>query len=560
MAFSREIYKAFEDIVGKRNISEDSGILETYRCIASQSSSHYGPYDHKTPMPEAVLLPGSTEEVQNIIKLCNNYNIKFKASSTFWSSMGYISDDYAIQLDMRRMRKIEIDEKNMLAIIEPYAIAAVVQAEAMKVGLNLNIPGVGCSSSTLASTVGWVGFGPTSISMGCGSENMLSAEFVLPNGDILRTGSLGCGSGWFCGEGPGPSTRAILRGFQGGAGSLGVCTKIAIRLHPWPGPSYIPTRGDIPAYKADLPDNFKSYTLCFKTWADYAKGLSILHENDILYLGHRQFNMLGRDLKTAMLKILTDPNKQLADIPELLNDPELKKINEDMRIDIQVILAGITKRDMEYKEKALDKVLELSGGWKSEFMMDKEMMDYTLLYLLRLGHKNLNFVYCGAYEGNFGLSSNLHKSCEVMEEAAALKKKWETETPYLTAAGGDSDMGSICIIGGGGPTGWEFFTHFDAHDKESIKGVEAFFNDSQRWMKEKGLGVDMGHWNQDVRKADGYGFSQEEHDNMYINLAQPLVTMYQYKIRELINPKNLCGSYYRTLSPDKLQKSKELEA
>ena len=124
MAFSRDIYQAFEDIVGKENISDDPGILETYRCIAAQSSAHYGPYDHKTPRPEAVLLPGSTEEVKNIIRLCNKHNIKFKASSTFWSAMGYISDDYAIQLDMRRMRKIEIDEKNMLAIMRPYAIAA----------------------------------------------------------------------------------------------------------------------------------------------------------------------------------------------------------------------------------------------------------------------------------------------------------------------------------------------------------------------------------------------------------------------------------------------------
>ena len=75
---------------------------------------------------------------------------------------------------------------------------------------------------------------------------------------------------------------------------------MAVRLHPWPGPTFIPSRGTIPAYKAYLPDNFKAYTLCFKTWDDYAKGIVLLHENDILFLGHRQFNMFGRDLKTAM--------------------------------------------------------------------------------------------------------------------------------------------------------------------------------------------------------------------------------------------------------------------
>ena len=76
--------------------------------------------------------------------------------------------------------------------------------------------------------------------------------------------------------------------------------------------------------------------------------------------------MFGRDLKTAMLKILTDPEGQLDDIPALVADPELKKVNEDMKIDIQVVIAGVTKRDTEYKEKALDKILELTGGWKSE--------------------------------------------------------------------------------------------------------------------------------------------------------------------------------------------------
>jgi hypothetical protein len=323
-------------------------------------------------------------------------------------------------------------------------------------------------------------------------------------------------------------------------------------MHPWPGPTYIPSRGTVPAYKACLPDNFKTYTLCFKTWDDYAKGIALLHESDILFLGHRQFNKFGRNIKTAMLKILTDPDKQLCDLPALVDDPELKKINDEMKIDIQVIIAGVTPRDLEYKEKALDKILELSGGWKSKFMMDKEMVDYVLMYLIRMGHKNLNFVMCGAYEGNFGLSGNLFVSSRVMEEAAALKRKWELETPYIAATGGDSDMGSICIIGGGGPTGWEFFTFFDAYDKASIKGTADFFNDSQRWMIEKGLGVDMGHWNQDLRKEDGHGFSQDEHDEMFMKLPQPLITAYQYKIREVLNPKHLCGTYYRTLTPSKI--------
>jgi len=556
MAFAKEIYRAFEDIVGKRNISEDKGVLETYRCIAQQSSAHYGPYvDQKTPLPQAVLLPGSTDEVQKIVQLCNKHRIQFKASTTFWAAMGYIGSDYAVQLDMRRMRSLEIDEKNQMAIIGPYAIGAVVQAEAMKVGLNMNMPGVGCSSSVLASTSGWVGFGPSTFFMGSAGENLLGAEWVLPDGRIMRTGSLGAGSGWFCGEGPGPSAKGIVRGFAGSAGSMGVCTKIAIRLHPWPGPAGIPTEGTIPAYKAILPDNFKTYTLCFPSWKAYADAFNLFFENqDIIYLGHRQFNMFGRKAKGAMVKILTDPEKQLCDLPGLMEDPYIKTQTESMKIDIQVVIAGMTKRNMEYKEKAIDKVLELTGGWKNEMMLDPEISRWVLLYLLRLGHKNLNYMYCGAYEGNFGLSANHFVSASVMEEASAVKDKWAKDYTHIADTGGDSDMGSIAIIGGGGATGWEFFVNFDAYEKESVKGTREFIDTTQKWMFGKGLGVDMGRWNADLRRPDGRDYTQEEHDEMYVNLPQPLFLTYNWKLRNVFNPNNLCGSYYRTLTPERFEK------
>jgi len=552
MALEAEIYQAFEDVVGKRNISQDKGVLESYRCIAAQSSAHYGPFEHKTPLPQAVILPGTTEEVQKIVQVCNKHMIQFKASTTFWSSMGFIGSDCAIQLDMRRMKGIEIDEKNMIAVIEPYAIGAVVQAEAMKVGLNLSIPGVGCSSSVLASTIGWMGMGPTSISMGSTPENLLGCEWVLPDGEILRTGSVGAGSGWFNGEGPGPSIRSILRGFQGSAGTMGVCTKVAIRLHPWPGPTHMPTRGDSPAYKACLPDNFKCYTLCFPSWEAWTKGIAKLHESEIVYLGHRQFNMFGRNIKGAMLRILTNPEGQLADLETLLQDPELKTQNDGMKHDMQIALAGMTPRDLAYKEKVLDQILASTGGWKSEMMLEKDMHDYVLLYLLRLGHKNLNYALCGSYEGNFGLSGNLFVATSVIEEAAELKDRWAKTHTAIADTGGDSDMGSLSTIGGGGGTGWEFFVNFDAYDKPSIQGSCEFIAETQKWMHAKGLGVDMGRINQDVRKADGYDFSQEEHDAMFINAGQPLVFAYQWKVRESVNPNHLCGSYYRTLTPSKI--------
>jgi len=59
-----------------------------------------------------------------------------------------------ILLDLRRMNRIiEINEKNMYAVVEPYVISAQLQAELMKRGFHFNVKGAGptqlrCSGGT----------------------------------------------------------------------------------------------------------------------------------------------------------------------------------------------------------------------------------------------------------------------------------------------------------------------------------------------------------------------------------------------------------------------------
>ena len=71
--------------------------------------------------------------------------------------------------------------------------------------------------------------------------------------------------------------------------------------------------------------------------------------------------MFGRDIKTAMVEIFTHPELQFRDIPRLVEDPYLKDQNAQMKVDVQVVMAGFTKRDLDYKEKAFDAILEQIG-------------------------------------------------------------------------------------------------------------------------------------------------------------------------------------------------------
>ena len=240
-----DAYRALEDIVGADNVSRDAAVLDTYAFqwlaeLVRPDQSHY------MARPAAVVLPGSTEEVQAIVRLANKYGLKVKPHGTGWYHWsGPIKDeDATLQLDMRRMNAIvEIDERNMYAVVEPYVIAAQLQAEILPLGLNLNIPGVGCSSSIVASACAYHGAGPDTYYMGGNAENVLGMEWVTPEGEIVRTGSLGSGDGWFCSEGPGPSVRGICRGTLGSRGGLGRVHEVRGQARPALRPDRVERRG-----------------------------------------------------------------------------------------------------------------------------------------------------------------------------------------------------------------------------------------------------------------------------------------------------------------------------
>jgi glycolate oxidase len=119
MALPRDAYLALEDVVGPDFITEDTALLDTYdQCWGNRLF-----YDDKfATRPGAVLLPASTEEVQKIVRICSKYGIIFKPFSSGFENVSVsLASEKSILLDLRRMdRIIDIDEKNMRAVVEPY--------------------------------------------------------------------------------------------------------------------------------------------------------------------------------------------------------------------------------------------------------------------------------------------------------------------------------------------------------------------------------------------------------------------------------------------------------
>ena len=171
------------------------------------------------------------------VKLCNKYRIQIKIQSTGLGPWNQPSTDNCIIFDMRRMNKIvKIDEKNLFAVIEPYVSGAQLLVEVMKYGLFPHMPGAGPQVSPLASATSMNGPGFTSPSTGHSARNVLAVEWVLPEGEIMKLGAYGLKNNpdFFHGDGPGPSLRGIMRGWAGTKSGLGVFTKVAVKLFPYP--------------------------------------------------------------------------------------------------------------------------------------------------------------------------------------------------------------------------------------------------------------------------------------------------------------------------------------
>ncbi|MDY7036668.1 MAG: hypothetical protein SV375_10975, partial [Thermodesulfobacteriota bacterium] len=119
-------------------------------------------------------------------------------------------------------------------------------------GLYTTVPGGGSQVSVVANMIN-CGYSPLNYRNGLPSRRVLGVEWVFPDGEILRTGSLAMGDDPFWGEGPGPELRGILRGAgPGWYGSFGICTQITIKLFPFQ-PEKLEPMGVSPNTTLQLP-------------------------------------------------------------------------------------------------------------------------------------------------------------------------------------------------------------------------------------------------------------------------------------------------------------------
>jgi FAD/FMN-containing dehydrogenase len=247
-------YEAFKSIVGEQFVSTDPVHCQAYK--ARGYGREIDEYLGYCTRPACVILPETTEQVVKIIRTCNRYELPYIPVATMGITLTtpHFRDDFVV-IDLKRMNYFYIDEKNMYAVVGPGVLYAQLLAECMKRDLYTLSAG-GAQASVLANHL-VAGTGPLTYRVGYSDRRINAAEWVTPEGDVVRLGS-GVVDDWYWQDGLGPNLVGLIRGDAGWNGAMGVVTKLSVKVYPFQ-PEDLKREGRTPLTYTVLPPRMRFY-------------------------------------------------------------------------------------------------------------------------------------------------------------------------------------------------------------------------------------------------------------------------------------------------------------
>ncbi len=177
--------------------------------------------------PEIVLIPGSTDEISQILRYCHEHSIPVTpAGARTGLSGGALPLHGGVLISMEKFNQIlNIDTDNLQVVTEPGVITEVLQQAVREVGLFYPPDPASKGSCFIGGNVSENSGGPKAVKYGVTKDYVLNLEVVLPTGDVIWTGAnvLKNATGY-----------NLTQLMVGSEGTLGIITKIVLRLLPHP--------------------------------------------------------------------------------------------------------------------------------------------------------------------------------------------------------------------------------------------------------------------------------------------------------------------------------------
>ena len=204
-------------------------VSESYLLTTEQALHEHG-HDETEDLlylPEAVAIPGSTAEVSALMKICYRERIPVTVrGGGSGLAGGALPVRGGLVISMKRFDRIlHIDERNFQVTTQPGVITETLQNTLKEMGLFYPPDPSSRGWSFIGGNVSTNAGGPKAVKYGVVKDHVLNLEVVLPNGEIIWTGSntLKNSTGY--------NLTQLLVGSEG---TLGVVTQIVLKLQPYP--------------------------------------------------------------------------------------------------------------------------------------------------------------------------------------------------------------------------------------------------------------------------------------------------------------------------------------
>ncbi|XP_062095179.1 tetrahydroberberine oxidase-like [Humulus lupulus] len=166
-----------------------------------------------TPKPEIILTPFHKSQVQAAV-ICSKRNelqIKVRSGGHDYEGLSYVSDVSPFMIiDLINYQSIKVDIRNEVALVEAGATLGQLYYEIAKKSKVHGFPAGSCSTVGVGGHFSGGGFGTIFRKYGLAADNILDAEIVNVNGEVLNRQSMGEDLFWAIRGGGGSSFGVIL--------------------------------------------------------------------------------------------------------------------------------------------------------------------------------------------------------------------------------------------------------------------------------------------------------------------------------------------------------------
>ncbi|MEO6034059.1 MAG: FAD-linked oxidase C-terminal domain-containing protein [Verrucomicrobiota bacterium] len=218
MALPENIISELRRIVGGENVLTAQEDLIPY-SFDGTAALHQ--------MPACVLFTETATEISNILKLANaeTFAVVTRGSGTGLSGGSMPSKDCVVLCTVKMDKILEVDRANLTMLVEPGVTTLTIADAATEVGLFYPPDPGSMKISTIGGNVAENSGGLRGLKYGITRNYVMGLEVILPNGELMTMGNK-CVK-----DVAGYSLKDI---FIGSEGTLGVITKVLLRLIPKP--------------------------------------------------------------------------------------------------------------------------------------------------------------------------------------------------------------------------------------------------------------------------------------------------------------------------------------